>query len=111
MSQLSSIVENLGGQSKSEPSEQDAWRSEPPGSAKIEQAIHGQVQAILRFLRKPDPARSFDAVERGLLPLVFALGRLFLAFFLAWREEHASLVVARWAKQGFRRRRAQPTPR
>ncbi len=108
MSQLRSIVEDLDTDGKSEPSEQDAWKTERPESTRIERAIHEQVKDILEFLKKPDPARSFDALERRLLPLVFALGRLFLAFFLAWREEHSNSEVERWAKRGFRRRRAQP---
>ena len=108
MSQLLSIVEDLDSACKSEHPEEGGWAKKPPRSAHIERAIHEQVSGILEFLKKPDPSRSFDSVERGILPLVFALGRLFLAFFLAWREEHSRAEVRAWAKRGFRLRRAQP---
>lgn len=107
MSQLGSIVDGLDLACKSEASEQDAWKTAPPESAGIERTIHEHVKDILEFLRKPDPTRSLDAIERGLVSLVFALGRLFLAFFLAWREEHSKAELRCWAKRGFRRRRLQ----
>jgi len=108
MSQLLSIVEDFDAACKSEHPEHDACETEPPRSVSIERAIHEQVRGILEFLKKPDPSRSFDSVERGLVPLVFALGRLFLAFFLAWRGEHSHWEVRAWARRGFRRRRVQP---
>lgn len=105
MSQLSSIVDGLDVPCKREAAEEDATRTD---SAAIERRIHEGVKDILDFLRKPEPARSFDAVERRLVSLVFALGRLFLAFFLAWKEEHLRVDLRCWEKRGFRRRRLQP---
>jgi len=105
---LSSIVEDLGVACKPTFAEQDAWKRKAARSRKIEHAIHRHVERILQFLRKRDPARTFDTVERGLVPLVFALGRLFLAFFLAVREERSSSARQEWEQRGYRFRRLQP---
>lgn len=88
--------------------EQDAWKDACPRSASIEREIHGQVKRILAYLREPDFGRSFFAVEKGLVPLVFALGRLFLAFFLAWRHERSGADEGLWKKKGYRLGSPQP---
>lgn len=84
--------------------EQDEWRTEPPTSAGIRKMVIDQVNRIFNFLDCDRKTRSFDAVQRSVIPLVFALGRLFLAYALARSEERSG------AKSilGFQERRPQP---
>ena len=93
---------------KGDSSEQDAWKDARPTSVSIEGTIRKHVDVIFEFLRQPGDRRSFDTVERGLIPLLFALGRLFIAFFLAWREEHSQVELHAWGKKGYRLRLPQP---
>ena len=108
MSLLRSIVEDSRASCKAEVPATDPGGSGPPRSTDIERSIHEQVRSILEFLKEPDPSRSFDVVERGLVPRLFALGQLFLAFFLAWRHERSNSAVRAWTRRGLRRRQAQP---
>jgi hypothetical protein len=88
--------------------EQDAWKDECPTSVSIEREIHGQVDKIFAYLRAADLRRSFFDVEKGLIPLVFALGRLFFAFFLAWRHEHSECDQRFWKNRGYKLGPVQP---
>lgn len=75
---------------KSKPVEQDQWKDKPVKSNYIKKRINKQVKHIFAVLEDKHDKSSFDTVEKTILPLVFALGRLFLAYFFAWRNEHFS---------------------
>ncbi len=106
MNQLASIVGFVGGESKGESREQDDWRDAPISSGEIKAKIKTHVQEIFEFTERSDDQRLFDEVERGgLLPLLFALGRLLLAYFLALRDERSGDIVAWWCRKGYRRRK------
>ena len=92
---LRTIVDHKGGDGKGDMSEQAAWEQEPASSTLIRKRIAEEVEAILAWLSVRGDRRRFDAVERDLIGKVFALGRLFLAFFLALREERATARVER----------------
>ena len=89
--------------------EQDAWRECPPTSSEIKTKIHRKVDEIFTTLEENVPDRLFDAVEKTVRVLLSALGRLFYAYFLAWRHEHSGKDVEKVKKAGrFRERRPQP---
>ena len=89
--------------------EQDAWRECPPASSEIKTKIHRKVDEIFTTLEENVPDRLFDAVEKTVRVLLSALGRLFYAYFLAWRHEHSGKDVEKVKKAGkFRERRPQP---
>lgn len=81
--------------------EQDEWRDGIPESSQIKDRIQRQVGEVFGVLERMDD-RSFDAVEKTVISHVFTLGRLFLAFFLAWRHEHSSRAVRAMKTQDFR---------
>jgi len=62
---------------------------------------------LFDFVEQQGDKRSFDEVERGIKPLLFALGRLLFAYFLALREERSSDAVNAWLKRGYRKRKAE----
>ena len=84
--------------------EQDDWRTEAATSTTIRTKVQEHVDKIFTFLDGHQRPRPFDAVQRNVIPFVFAIGRLFLAYYLAICEERSS------AKEidGFQRRRPQP---
>lgn len=84
---LRSIVEHAGGNGKGEITEQATWESEQVRSTAIRKAVLEHMDSLFAFLERPGDTRRFDEVERGLIPMIFALGRLLLAYFLAVREE------------------------
>ncbi len=89
--------------------EQDGWRKRPPESCQIKAEIHRKVDEILATLEENTRDRLFDAIEKTVRVLLFTLGRLFLAYFLTWRHEHAGEDVERMKKSGkFRERLPQP---
>ena len=90
--QTASIKERVGEFCKSEPVEQDEWIDAPPKSKKIKKRIQQHVNQLFTLVEKRRDDRSFDEVEKAIIPLIFALGRLFIAYFLAWRHEHAESV-------------------
>ena len=98
---LEQIVDDSEGADKGLFEEQDAWKHACPTSALIERDIRAQVNKILAYLREPDFGRSFFAVEKCLIPLVLALGRLFFAFYLAWRHQHSGADLRFWQKKGY----------
>jgi hypothetical protein len=83
MNQLDSIVGFIGGECKGESREQDdwSWRDAPITSGEIKAKIKTHLQGIFEFTERSDDRRLFDEVERGLLALLFAFGRLLLAYF------------------------------
>jgi hypothetical protein len=88
--------------------EQDAWRERPPESSQIKAEIHRKVDGMFATLEENTGERLFDAVEKIVRVLLFAVGRLFLAYFLAWRHEHSERDVERMKKTGkFRERLPQ----
>ena len=89
--------------------EQDAWRECPPKSSDIKTKIHQKVDEIFAILEENGRDCLFEAVERSLRGLLFALGRLFLAYFLTWRHEHSAEDVEKVKRAGkFRERLPQP---
>lgn len=101
---LKTIVGHIGGRCKGEWDEQKEWEDRPAGSVEIRVKIKAHLDRIYAFLEVRDDHRHFDEVERQFVPLIFALGRLFLAYFLARRHERSEREVAPWLKRGFRRR-------
>ena len=89
---LKTIVGHVGGRCKGEYEEQRAWESTPATSKEIKGKIDEQLSALFDFLEKDNDKRCFDEVERELHGLLFAQGRLFLAYFLARSEEQRGIV-------------------
>ncbi len=89
-------------------SEQDVWRDHPPASSEIRDRIGRQVEDVLAFLGKPSALRSFGEVEKAVISFAFVLGRLFLNYFLAWRNENSAGEVKQMKSPGCRVRPAQP---
>ena len=82
---LTTIVGHVGGRCKGKDEEQNAWKNVPAKSRKIKAKIKSHIDEIFAFLEKKNDTRSFNEVEKGLIGLIFALGRLFVAYFLARR--------------------------
>jgi len=103
MSNLKSvtIVEHEELQFKEDFSEQDAWKDSPPRRSAIKREINRRVRDILRFLERKSDKRKFHEVECELVPLVFALGRLFLSYFLACRQRQSSKFLRRLPPNGY----------
>ena len=100
---LRTIVGHVGGPCKGESDEQREWQEDPPSSRRIREVLGDQVTRTFRLLDREDDERDFDEIERSLRSLVFALGRLFLAFYLARRHESSGPTVRRWVRRGFDR--------
>jgi hypothetical protein len=100
---LATIVGHVGGPCKGESAEQDEWENEPAESVAIKSKIKVHVEEIFQFVDRANDERRFDEVERGLRTLLFALGRLFLAYFLARREERSGSLVGYWLRRRYRR--------
>jgi hypothetical protein len=83
---LRTIVGHVGGRCKGESSEQQAWRRAAVGSAAIKARITAELAAIFALIEMPNDTRRLDEVERPLRDLLFRLGRLMLAYFLARRQ-------------------------
>lgn len=101
---LATIVGHVGGRCKGEYGEQNDWSNAPAKSRQIQAKIKAHVGGIFEFLERKNDTRCFDEVERGLVKPVFALARLFLAYFLARREECSESEVQSWLRRGFRER-------
>lgn len=85
--------------------EQDEWRDQIPESSQIETRIKESVVETIDFLKRSTETPFWD-VEKKVVSLVFALGRLLLAFHLAWCHEHFD--VRRMQRPGLHIKRAQP---
>jgi hypothetical protein len=101
---VETIVGHVGGRCKGKDEEQDEWRHAPLKGRKVKAKVRSHIEEIFAFLEKKNDRRSFDEVERGLIELIFTLGRLFLAYFLAHREETSRAQVRDWLRRGFRKR-------
>ena len=100
---LTTIAGHTGGPCKGESDEQRGWHDKPASSGSIRKVVDDHVTRIFGLLDRQGDERQFDEVERSLRDLVFALGRLLLAFYLARRHETSDQYVARWARRGLRR--------
>ena len=89
-------------------SEQDEWRFCAPTSAQIRARIGTEVEEVFSLVEQRSRNRRFDPVEKSIVSHVFALGRLFLAYFLAWREEHCEGEVRAMKGHGLCVRPRQP---
>lgn len=70
--------------------EQAAWVDTPPSAALVEKQTRESFTALLQVTR--EGKHSFFEFEQLLVPLVFGLGRLLLALFLARRHERLKTV-------------------
>jgi hypothetical protein len=96
-----SIVDQSAKRIKEELSEQDEWKAAAPESQHIKARIHDAVERIFAILERKGDCRVFDEVEKAVIPLVFSLGRLFLAYFLTWRAERSEKELERAYSRGF----------
>ena len=87
--------------------EQDDWKDTPPKSKEIKKKIRATVENLIGRLRVRDDNTSFAQAEELVIASVFALGRLFLAYFLALRQERSSSVIRDYVRRRFTKRRAQ----
>ena len=101
---LATIVGHVGGRCKGVSDEQQSWQGAPVESSEIKQTTLRHVEEVFAFLEQPGDERRFDEVERQLRALIFTLARLFLAFFLARREEQSEKELKPWTRRGFRPR-------
>jgi hypothetical protein len=84
--------------------EQRGWERSPPSARLIKERIDEAVKQTVEFIDNNAAGLSFYDFERKLVPLVFTLGRLFVALFLRrchetlivpWREEIEGVVYER----------------
>jgi len=87
--------------------EQDEWREMPPTSSGLKARIVREVEEVFIFLDEKEDY-SWDQVEKGIISRVFTLGRLFLAYFLARRQERSRPKVEAMRGEGFHERLPQP---
>jgi hypothetical protein len=86
-------------------SEQDEWRDQLPESSQIATRIKEEVDQTIDFLKRSTETQFWD-VEKKVVSLVFTLGRLFLAFHLAWCHQHFD--ARKMKRPGLHIKRAQP---
>jgi hypothetical protein len=103
---LNTIVGYVGGSGKGEFEEQADWVDRAPTVDQIRDRIHLHVARIFAHLERPSDRRVFDEVERSLIPLVLALGRLFLAYFLARRHADSEDLLESSESRGFQPRKS-----
>jgi len=102
---LDTIIGYVGGSGKGDFAEQADWVKRAPSVTEIRDKIHLHVDRIFAHMEVPADPRAFDEVERSLIPLIAALGRLFLAYFLARRQADSKDLVQGARMLGFRPRR------
>ena len=107
MSNLKSIVEHDARPFKGQFEEQNAWKEQPPRAREIRKRLFAELRRILDFLDVQDDRRSFHEVESKLVPMVFMLGRVLLAYFLSRRQERSRRRLRRRAPRGYRGGRPQ----
>lgn len=81
--------------------EQDAWRDAAPESQAIKRRIREEMQRVFEFVEADKDSPTFREAEEGLTGLLCTLGRLLLAYYLAWREERSQREVAAFRRRGF----------
>jgi hypothetical protein len=84
--------------------EQADWIEAPPSAALVEKRAEESFTELLKRTRSGEP--SFDEFERLLVPLVFGLGRLLLAAFLARRHERLKTAPSEILEGGRYERRS-----
>lgn len=89
--------------------EQDAWRDRQPTSDEIEARLRAYFEEVVAFVKKDVPeGRTFFDFEQGLVPVVFAIGRLLVALFLCRQHEQVAVPPEIWeGGRRFRRKQAQ----
>lgn len=86
--------------------EQGAWKSRQPSSEEIEAHLRECFEAAVAFVKRETPkGKTFLDFEQGLVPVVFAIGRLLVALFLCRQEE--MLEVPSGIREGMRRFRCK----
>lgn len=100
---IATIVGHVGGACKGQSEEQDPWANTPPESSEIRAAIDARIDEVFGYLDHSRDKRHLDQVERNLRDFVFALARLFLAYFLCRRHENSEKEIHSWARRGYRR--------
>lgn len=108
MSNLKTIVEHKVCPFKDEFAEQDEWKDAPPREKEIKKRINRQVGEIFDYLEWRDDERRFGEVEKKLVPMVFALARLFFAYFLARRQRLSEKRLRKRPPAGYRSGTSQP---
>src|SRR6267378_1054219 len=99
---VGTIVGYVGGRCKGESAEQEAWNDAPVDSSEIKKTIKAHLDRVYAFVDRPNDTRPFGEVEGGMRDHLLILGRLFLAYFLALREERSEREVGRWKRRGYR---------
>ena len=89
-------------------SEQDAWRDHSPASSEIRDRIWRQVEDAFAILGRSSAQASFGEVEKAVISFSFVLGRLFLNYFLVWRNENSAGEIKKMKTAGTRAGPAQP---
>lgn len=95
------VVESI----KSDFSEQDEWKESSPTSRQIKKRIVATVVQMVSGLKQD--TRLFTEVEQSLVRQVFALGRLFLAYYFAVRQERSSPDIRWFRKMRYQKRKPQ----
>ena len=67
--------------------EEEGLKEAPVHPKEIRKLVLRRVNQLFDCLETRRDTRCFDDVEKAVVPLIFALGRLFLAYFLAWRRQ------------------------
>lgn len=102
MINVTTIVGHVGGRCKEEYEEQNDWRDAHASSVEVKSKIKQHLNGLFDFMEKQRDQRTFDEVERGLKGLIFALARLFLAYYLARRHEASTEELRDWKRKGYR---------
>src|SRR5437867_3215571 len=85
-------------------SEQDEWREQAPTRSRLKARIDEKVEETIAFLESFQSG-SFWTVEKKVISFMFALGRLFLAYFLALQHERSASETRGLDLQGFQVKR------
>ena len=89
MSKHGLIVDTTADVFKAAMGEEEELNEAPVHPKEIKKLALHRVNQLFDCLETRRDIRSFDDVERAAVPLVFALGRLFLAYYLAWRRQNS----------------------
>lgn len=102
-----SIKPDLSEHFKSKPIEQDEWKEKPVKSKYIKKRINKQIKQLFVLLEKKKDQRSFNDIEKAVIPFIFTLGRMFFAYFLAWRHEHLEKNCSKMKKKCYKKGKPQ----
>ncbi len=87
MSKPGLIVDTAADLFKTVIAEEEDLKEAPYQPKEIKKLVLRRVNELFDCFETRRDTRSFDDLERAVVPLVFALGRLFLAYFLARRRQ------------------------